>query len=95
MFQLVQESKTPLDERLYRAIKEAIINRTIEEYIKLTSKRKLADYLAVNPSSSDSRNRLLTSPHVRKWINSVLAPASPSYLNLQGRLPSCYSPVSH
>lgn len=51
MFQLVQDSKTPLYEQLYRAIKEAIINGTIEEGIKLPSKRKLADYLAVSQTT--------------------------------------------
>ena len=51
MFQLVQESKTPLYEQLYRAIKDAIINGTIEEGIKLPSKRKLADYLAVSQTT--------------------------------------------
>lgn len=51
MFQLIQESKTPLYEQLYRAIKEAIINGTIEEGIKLPSKRKLADYLAVSQTT--------------------------------------------
>src|SRR4051794_17416036 len=51
MFQLIKESKTPLYEQLYRAIKEAIINGTIEEGIKLPSKRKLADYLAVSQTT--------------------------------------------
>ncbi|SDO34479.1 transcriptional regulator, GntR family [Psychrobacillus sp. OK028] len=51
MFQLIPESKTPLYEQLYRAIKEAIINGTIKEGIKLPSKRKLADYLAVSQTT--------------------------------------------
>ena len=51
MFQLIQESKTPLYEQLYSAIKEAIINGAIEEGIKLPSKRKLADYLAVSQTT--------------------------------------------
>src|SRR5690606_22835130 len=51
MFQLVYESKTPLYEQLYRAIKDAIINGVIKEGIKLPSKRKLADYLAVSQTT--------------------------------------------
>ena len=51
MFQLEYDSKTPLYEQLYRAIKEAIINGTIEVGIKLPSKRKLADYLAVSQTT--------------------------------------------
>lgn len=51
MFQLVQQSKTPLYEQLYSAIKEAIINGTIGEGMKLPSKRKLAEYLAVSQTT--------------------------------------------
>lgn len=51
MFQLIHNSKTPLYEQLYQSIKKAIINGTIEEGIKLPSKRKLAEYLAVSQTT--------------------------------------------
>jgi len=51
MFQLVHDSKTPLYEQLYQSIKKAIIDGTIEEGIKLPSKRKLAEYLAVSQTT--------------------------------------------
>ena len=41
MVQLNKDSKTPLYEQLYKGIKDAIINGTIEEGSKLPSKRKV------------------------------------------------------
>ena len=42
MFQLNKDSKIPLYEQLYKGIKDAIINGTIEEGSKLPSKRKVS-----------------------------------------------------
>ncbi|MFJ5772537.1 PLP-dependent aminotransferase family protein [Psychrobacillus sp. NPDC093180] len=51
MFQLETDSIIPLYEQLYTEIKQAIINGTIEEGVKLPSKRKLAEYLSVSQTT--------------------------------------------
>jgi GntR family transcriptional regulator/MocR family aminotransferase len=51
MVQLNKDSKTPLYEQLYKEIKDAIINGTIEEGSKLPSKKKLEDYLAISQTT--------------------------------------------
>lgn len=51
MFQLQKQSQTPLYKQLYREIKKAIIEGSIQVDTKLPSKRKLADYLQISQTT--------------------------------------------
>lgn len=51
MFQLQKQSRIPLYKQLYREIKKAIINGSIQVDTKLPSKRKLADYLQISQTT--------------------------------------------
>jgi len=51
MFQLQKQLQIPLYEQLYREIKKAIIEGSIQVDTKLPSKRKLADYLQISQTT--------------------------------------------
>lgn len=66
MFQLDKNTKEPLYEQLYAAIKQIIIERTIHTFDKLPSKRKLAEFLNISQTTVElAYGQLLSEGYIR------------------------------